>query len=80
MTKWPSNSFFFFAIKNSFDSTVFSSAVEHGIADPVVAGSIPAAPFCFLTTKYVLFENKDCFQWIFFFFGIQIYIAVSRDS
>ena len=24
---------------------VYSSAVEHGIADPAVAGSIPAAPF-----------------------------------
>ena len=24
---------------------VLSSAVEHGIADPAVAGSIPAAPF-----------------------------------
>ena len=23
----------------------YSSAVEHGIADPAVAGSIPAAPF-----------------------------------
>ena len=27
---------------------VFSSAVEHGIADLAVAGSIPAAPFNFL--------------------------------
>ena len=26
------------------DSRVYSSAVEHGIADPAVAGSIPAAP------------------------------------
>tara|TARA_B110001454_G_scaffold66550_1_gene64795 strand:- start:918 stop:1133 length:216 start_codon:yes stop_codon:yes gene_type:complete len=26
-------------------SWVLSSAVEHGIADPAVAGSIPAAPF-----------------------------------
>ena len=28
-------------------SGAYSSAVEHGIADPAVAGSIPAAPFAF---------------------------------
>ncbi len=26
---------------------VRSSVVEHGIADPMVAGSIPVTPFCF---------------------------------
>ena len=29
---------------DTIDSRVYSSAVEHGIADPAVAGSIPAAP------------------------------------
>ena len=28
----------------TFTPRVYSSAVEHGIADPAVAGSIPAAP------------------------------------
>ena len=30
-----------------------SSAVEHGIADPGVAGSIPAAPLSFCFAGYV---------------------------
>ena len=33
---------------------VFSSAVEHGIADPAIAGSIPAAPLNFLLPELVI--------------------------
>ena len=34
---------------------VHSSAVEHGIADPGVAGSIPAAPFQFCFARFAKF-------------------------
>ncbi len=32
---------------------VRSSVVEHGIADPMVAGSIPVSPFCFVHDIYI---------------------------
>ncbi len=33
--------------KKKKEMWVRSSVVEHGIADPMVAGSIPVTPFCF---------------------------------
>ena len=38
-------------------SRVYSSAVEHGIADPAVAGSIPAAPFTFALHFFIFFKG-----------------------
>ena len=40
---------------------VHSSAVEHGIADPGVAGSIPAAPLSFCFSCLAKFETEVCF-------------------
>ena len=36
---------------------VYSSAVEHRIADPAVAGSIPAAPLTFWVFFFFFFSN-----------------------
>ncbi len=37
---------------------VRSSVVEHGIADPMVAGSIPVTPFCFVHDIYIYQQKK----------------------